>query len=191
MKTHVITLAKTFPKGHPKAGEETDFQKKVIYAIMFNRADAEAKEIKALKSFCCSTLADEFCDDSSVSEFYIPDKIHTIRTNMPLWQRRIKEVEAGEACLSIRMWTGRPYLSKQMEIVRLTKEDGVGIQQLDGYDVKAKNKVCKVYDTQGVKPVYAKKLARKDGLSLEDWRAWFKGCTDDSLAIIHFTHFRY
>jgi hypothetical protein len=35
-------------------------------------------------------------------------------------------------------------------------------------------------------------LANSDGLSLRDFEAWFKGYdTSKSLAIIHFTNFRY
>lgn len=42
-------------------------------------------------------------------------KIHTIRANFPLWEKRIKEVQEGRAVLSIRQWTGEPYRSKQVE----------------------------------------------------------------------------
>lgn len=51
-------------------------------------------------------------------------KIHTIRANFPLWEKRIKEVQEGRAVLSIRQWTGEPYRSKQVEIVRLAAEGG-------------------------------------------------------------------
>ena len=57
-------------------------------------------------------------------------KIHTIRANFPLWEKRIKEVQEGRAVLSIRQWTGEPYRSKQVEIVRLAAEGGVGVQKL-------------------------------------------------------------
>lgn len=58
-------------------------------------------------------------------------KIHTIRANYHLWERRIKEVQEGRAVLAVRQWTGKPYCSKQVEIARLTTEDGVGIQLLE------------------------------------------------------------
>ena len=55
-------------------------------------------------------------------------KLHTIRANYPLWKKRFEQIERGEACLSIRQWSGKPYASKQVEIARLTKDDGIGLQ---------------------------------------------------------------
>lgn len=57
-------------------------------------------------------------------------KIHTIRGNFPLWEKRLKEVQEGRAVLSVRQWTGVPYRSPQKELRRLTAEDGVGVQNL-------------------------------------------------------------
>lgn len=162
MKTYVITLANTFPAGHPKVGQPTYFREKVDAAL-------NGHEHAAVKT-----------DKNGWMSVEYSAKIHTIRTNVALWARRMNEVEAGEACLSIREWAGRPYLSKQVEIARLTREDGVGMQRLDGNDVWAKEEVCKVYDKHGVKPVRAEELAMKDGLSLEDWRAWFEQTDADS-----------
>lgn len=50
-------------------------------------------------------------------------KLHTIRANYEFWKNRFEQIEKGEACLSIRQWTGKPYRSKQVEIARLTRED--------------------------------------------------------------------
>ena len=120
-------------------------------------------------------------------------KLHTIRANYPLWEKRIKEVQLGKAVLSIRQWSGRPYCSKQVEIAMLTAVNVVGIQKLeiintwgvDRYTVLDNNLLAK-FD------VGPSELAKNDGLSLEDWLAWFKNY-DRSLpmAIIHFTKFRY
>lgn len=52
-------------------------------------------------------------------------KIHTIRNNYEFWKKRIDEVQNGNAVLSIRVWTGKPYASPQEEITYLTDEDGV------------------------------------------------------------------
>lgn len=113
-------------------------------------------------------------------------KIHTIRANYPLWKKRIAEVERGEACLSIRQWTGKPYRSKQVEIARLTKEDGVGIQRLEFVNGKL--------GLPRIGIVYQRKneIALNDGLSFEDWENWFKNYDlAQPMAIIHFTKFRY
>lgn len=168
MKTYVITLSKRFPTGHNRAGELTFFHEALSNALHNTEA----------------TLTLDDADDTSIQIY--ERKIHTIRANYPLWAKRIAEVERWEACLSIRQWTGRPYRSKQVEIARLTKDDGVGIQELifdhidefycltpDGYIPRAD-------------------IARNDGLSLEDWRSWFKGYDLTlPMAIIHFTKFRY
>lgn len=113
-------------------------------------------------------------------------KIHTIRSNYQLWEKRIAEVERGEACLSIREWTGKPYRSKQIEIARLTKDDGVGIQKLEFLDGKI--------GLPRIGIVYQRKteLASNDGLIIWDWEDWFKNYDLTQLmAIIHFTKFRY
>lgn len=114
-------------------------------------------------------------------------KIHTIRGNFPLWEKRLKEVQEGRAVLSVRQWTGVPYRSPQKEIRRLTAEDGVGVQNLSysheiiGFEI----------DKRGYR-VRLDNLSENDGLSLLDWEDWFKGADiSKPLAIIHFTKFRY
>ena len=162
MKTYVITLSKTFMKGSPRAGESTGFRRSLEKALQ-TPFDGGFR------------------------------KIHTIWRNVPLWRKRIEEVRQGEACLSIREWTGKPYASKQEEIARLTKEDGVGLQIIQFENI-IKEKPIKVYDTCGNfrAYTYAEYIANNDGLGLEDWLEWFKGCkADENLAIIHFTKFRY
>lgn len=57
-------------------------------------------------------------------------KIHTIRWNFHLWEKRLKEVQEGRAVLSIRQWTCAPYRSPQKELARLTGSDSVGGQAL-------------------------------------------------------------
>ena len=113
-------------------------------------------------------------------------KIHTIRANYELWSKRFEQINAGKACLSVRYWEGEPYRSKQHEIVRLPKDDGIGIQKL-------------IFDENSMflpsvdyKPVAVNWLADNDGLSLEDWIEWFRGYDiTKTLAVIHFTKFRY
>ena len=90
MKTYVITLSKKFMKGHPKAGNPTNF----------------------------------------INGFISHDKIHTIRANYSLWEKRIKEIEAVKAILSIRVWEDKPYRSRQIELAMLSCIDNVGIQKI-------------------------------------------------------------
>lgn len=113
-------------------------------------------------------------------------KIHTIRANYEFWAKRFEQINAGKACLSVRYWEGKPYRSKQHEIVRLTKDDGIGIQKLRFEENSM------FLPNVNYKPVAVGWLADNDGLSLEDWKAWFRGYDiTKPLAIIHFTKFRY
>lgn len=116
-------------------------------------------------------------------------KLHTIRANYELWKKHFDEILAGNACLSVRQWTGKPYRSKQVELARLTREDGIGIQMLR-IETLYGNERCLIGDT-GYE-VSFENIAKNDGLSYDDWKEWFKGYDlSKPLAIIHFTSFRY
>ena len=113
-------------------------------------------------------------------------KKHTIRANYPLWAKRIAEVQLGEAELSVRIWLGAPYRSKQAEVARLTKDDGVGIQKLVFWTGRIG------YPTVGDYNPSMKEIAHNDGLTTDDWVYWFNHYDlSKPLAIIHFTPFRY
>ena len=118
-------------------------------------------------------------------------KLHTIRANYLLWEKRIKEVKEGKAILSLRQWADKPYRSKTQEIVRLTASDGVGMQILE-FDKDRDGMVSwNFFDIDGKYPSL-EDVAHNDGLSLEDWKAWFKDYNfSHPLAVIHFTPFRY
>lgn len=115
-------------------------------------------------------------------------KLHTIRSNYPLWKARFEKIEAGKACLSVRFWEDKPYRSKQVELARLTAEDGIGLQMLSFAPFYTLT--VPFVDSHRIAP---DTLAANDGLSLQDWRDWFLGTADltSPLAIIHFTKFRY
>lgn len=167
MKTYVITLSKRFPTGHNRAGDLTFFHEALSNALHNTEA----------------TLTVDDADDTSIKIY--ERKIHTIRANYPLWAKRIAEIERGEACLSIRQWTGKPYHSKQVEIARLTKVDGVGIQKAELTNDLAE---CII----GERHYSYVDIARNDGLRPADWLDWFKGYElTQPMAIIHFTKFRY
>lgn len=178
MKTYVLTLSVTFPKGHPRAGEPTNFKEKMANAIYHMRHP------------------EVFEPGEPNNE---DEKYHTIRANNELWKKRFEEIERGEACLSIRQWSGLPYRSKQETIAVLTKDDGIGIQKLkfasdrDGqqcwWNFAIDGRYCH-YDTKA--DYVPNELAENDGLSYKDWQDWFRNYDlSKPLAIIHFTKFRY
>ena len=161
LKTYVLTLSPVFPKNHPRAGEETGFKPKFI---------------SALENMPC-----------------YHKKLHTIRANYALWRKRFEKIAAGEAVLSIRQWVGKPYgkSSTQIELAKLTHEDGIGIQKLD---MELGINIIEEPDSEPFEShiVSDLTLASNDGLSVADWKAWFRNYDKSHpLAIIHFTPFRY
>lgn len=124
-------------------------------------------------------------------EAFRKNKLHTIRANYPLWKKRIAEVQRGEAVLSVRQWSGRPYMSKQTTIATLTADDGVGIQQLRFHPDADGCILWQRFDIDGHYNNIIN-VANNDGLKYLDWRRWFKDYDlSKPLAIIHFTKFRY
>ena len=118
-------------------------------------------------------------------KFLKKEKIHTIRANYELWRKRMAEVQAGRAVLSVRQWTGKPYASQQEEIARLTAEDGVGIQKLE----LTNDLVGGIIGDHQYSYV---SIAKNDGLDPSDWLTWLS-CHElfKPMAIIHFKKFRY
>jgi len=110
-------------------------------------------------------------------------KIHTIRSNYELWDKRAKQINEGMAVLSIRYWSGKPYNSKQVEIAVLEK---IGIQRIE-FDCP----FCD-YVIDGHSLNFKESVARNDGLSVSDFEEWFKKYDlSKPMAVIHFTEFRY
>ena len=143
-------------------------------------------------------------------------KIHTIRANYELWKKRFQKIEAGEACLSLRFWSGKPYRSKQVEFLRLTREDGIGIQKIIMRREELPDRI--LYGAQVLEEwqhVWTRDIrrpvdmyARNDGLTPEDFIAWFAPTFEKArkkyatladlstamemeFAVIHFTKYRY
>lgn len=176
MKTYVLTVSRNFQTTHLRKGEETGFIGKILNGVKY---DGIYKSL-----------------DGS------PDtKIHTIRANYHLWKKRIDEVNEGEAILSVRYWSVKPYHSKQLRIVELGKDSGVGVQKLIGMDLqywmgfvlhnehKDEQREIEFSITHSIQ---AHTIAENDGLSYEDFKSWFKGYNlSQPMAIIHFTSFRY
>lgn len=118
-------------------------------------------------------------------------KKHTIRANYVLWRKRFEQIDKGEACLSVRQWTGKPYRSKQFELARLTREDGIGLQKLSFDKDRDGCILFNYFDIDG-RFANIEDVANNDGLSFSDWREWFKDYDfSQPMAIIHFTPFRY
>lgn len=179
-KTYVLMLSAIFPKTHNKAGIPTGF--KVKFALGQDCPDCDKpQDLSGVNISDCN---------GCVHACSLP-KLHTIRANYLLWEKRIKDIQNGHAVLSIRQWSGKPYRSKQVEIARLTAEDGVGIQKLCFDKDKDGVPSLRYFNING-KYIDREMLANNDGLSKEDWQEWFRGYDlSKPMAVIHFTKFRY
>ena len=114
-------------------------------------------------------------------------KKHTIRGNYELWKKRFEKIALGNACLSVRYWTGKPYNSKQVEVFNLKNTDGIGIEEIlfDDYLYS-----CLINGKRF--SVSSEFIAENDGLTPNDFEHWFKKYDfSKSMAIIHFSSFRY
>lgn len=119
------------------------------------------------------------------------DKKHTIRQNYDYWSEVIDQVKAGQAILSVREWTGKPYRSKQEEFLRLDKDSGIGYQEI----FMTHSGWCWEASIEGEYVVQLDTVCKNDGLSKSDFESWFFPDYNKndvvSGIIIHFTKFRY
>lgn len=180
MKTYVLMISRQFPATHKRRGEMTEF----IEKILSNPNTTPSDEIFGTPEFLNYTRRD-----------YDP-KIHTIRGNYELWRKRFKEIEKGNACLSLRYWEGKPYRSKQVEFLRFDRHEGIGLQKMNFINndfVSVSNGFRELGICDEVSRVVSiDDIAKNDGLSLSDFNDWFKGYDwSEPMAIIHFTRFRY
>ncbi len=112
------------------------------------------------------------------------DKIHTIRGNYELWEKRAEKINKGEAILSVRCWTGKPYNSKQREVFAFEK---IGVEK-----IQLDNLLGWFVNDEDNDRITLHELAKNDGLSIEDFKSWFKGQSfNEPKAVIHFNNFRY
>lgn len=167
MKPIVLIVSRQFQTKHPRKGQPTNFADKIKNAIAIMNGQQRL----------------------TGSEPPTALKLHTLRGDLQKWTKYLELIKAGTHYLSIREWAGRPRQSAQVEVLRLTKDNLIGLQRLD-FIPDNSGKSFSVMVDHKILPI--DKLANNDGLSLQDWVSWFKG-TDltQPMAIIHFTRFRY
>ena len=181
-----VMLSKTFFPQHPKAGEPTEFREKVQKGT----------------------------------------KRHTCRCNYDYWKDRIAKLQERQGVLSLRQWSGKPYekgshTEKIMDVPasivevqplvisrRIETEELYTIMEAKPYATKRR---YEFYASVEGTPVSIERLAANDGLTVEDFKAWFNPVFDDyaagrlkkgneviepseialTFAVIQFTTFRY
>lgn len=173
IKRYRIGISKQYPTTHTKQGISTYFSEKIQLA--------RCKQNGVLNPVM-------YADDMT----FIADlKFHTIRKNYQLWEHRIKEVQAGMAVLELFYWEGKPYRSKQIVFSTLDKSSGCGIQQILFIN-KDINQIAISNASFGFLYRKIQDVATNDGLSVEDFKEWFKKYDlSKPMACIQFTNFRY
>ena len=114
-------------------------------------------------------------------------KLHTIRGSYKLWEKRIAEVNAGNAFISLRQWEGKPYKSKQFEFMQL-HAGKVGIQKCE-IITKGTMKRIKILIDGEEYPI--ERISAMDGLNPFDLYYWMNPkCQNLHMknhCVIHFT----
>lgn len=132
-------------------------------------------------------------------------KRHTCRSNYEYWKEKIDRLKEVGGVLSVRQWSANPYRSPQ-EIVKNIPAELVGVQKLE-FHRERKEHYDELVNIRAVYYEYTatvdgyntpvELLAVNDGLTPEEFKAWFAPVFDkaeaDTLefAIIHFTKERY
>jgi len=159
----VITFSRTFPKTHPRAGEPTYFMERIWKMLTTgNLRDTEysvwanvPRKMKDGHWQLPHLWRDQMADDN-----FLP-KFHTIRAG--------NRWKVGEL-FSPRVWSGKPYASKQIAFappIKIEKIWDISIKIVNGEDVTVKLNNRSIL-LQDLMPI-----ALNDGLELNDFVAWF------------------
>jgi len=166
LKQIVIILSSQFMKDHPRSEEPTYFRESILLCL----EDGEMP----------------FIMDDGTALF---PKCHTCRADYEGWVEKIEQVNRGEAVLRVVCWSGIAYRSKWLDIITLTKDDGIGVQKLGFSSGKIDYPFI---DFDKITNLSINEISKNDGLLLQDFKDWFKGYDlSQPMAIIHFTKFRY
>lgn len=118
-------------------------------------------------------------------------KIHTIRANADLWEKRMLKVQEGKAVIELFYWSGKPRKSKQVVFKVIDKDSGCGIQLLDMSCLMDLN-LCLVITNTSARRIPLITVCLNDGLKMSDFKEWFKKYDlSETFAVIHFTGYRY
>lgn len=155
----VITFSRYFPKGHPKAGQPTRFMQKMWQGLI-QVGNLEYRE--AMRKI----IRDDFNADGVhwASKEWIP-KWHTIRSG--------NRWKVGDK-FSPRVWSGKPYASKQIQFapdIEIKKVQDFEIVILGGV-------ICFRINDRPRGQLYPlnahlQEIAKNDGLNTDDLISWF------------------
>jgi hypothetical protein len=164
----VITFSRTFPSYHPKAGQPTHFVEKIVGGLV-------ARDLKGCDTPLIKSLRDVgMLSIEALNGLYDNEepwfKHHTIRGG-----HRFK---AGDT-FSPRVWSGKPYNSKQIRIA-----PNIQVKRTWDFEMDALG-VCSIARpgeqqtyTFCIKENLDEVIARNDGLDDPDFYWWFSRSPD-------------
>ncbi len=155
----VIIFSRQFPKYHPKAGEPTHFIEQILNTV-FPRNDNGIINLDELNKQIRPYVNDLFLIDGLLKKW------HTIR-NGTNWK-------VGDK-FSPRIWSGKPYASKQIQFapdIEIKKVWDFEIIHSDGTGDYDKG-IWILIDNIVISDYWVNVLAKNDGLETDDLIAWF------------------
>lgn len=146
----VITFSRTFPAYHPKAGHPTNFVEKILQSLSKERIFNKAPDLY-------------FNPDAVMKVF--PPKYHTIRSG--------NRFKVGDK-FSPRIWSGKPYLSKQIIIA-----PDIEIKKVWNFEIKNEFQGDGWYNFFYLNGKHQTNnnleiISKNDGLTFEEMVHWFK-----------------
>lgn len=147
----VITFSRIFPAYHPRKGEPTFFAEKFLSSLNIAPADFSEQ---------LSNIVDVF---GYFNGEYDP-KNHTIRAG--------NRFKAGDY-FSPRVWSGKPYNSKQIIIAHDIEIENIMDIEIVGSTSNGKHLGLGAIYINGKMFFDWHELAKNDGLSLDDMESWF------------------
>lgn len=164
----VITFSRTFPAYHPKAGQPTYFVEKIWKSLGFSIEKHSHKNdiYPKLEGF-------EIIHKNKIEVYYQTCDLlyHTIGTNHPSIISKHHTIRAGSRWkagdyFSPRVWSGKPYNSKQIIIA-----PDIEIKKVWDFDMDLNG----IYSINGkyISEQDEYNLATNDGLSEANFQFWF------------------
>jgi hypothetical protein len=148
--SRVITFSRTFPSYHPKAGQPTYFVEKIW--------NSKRDGIGDLPDDYTAFVLNYINNVDGTPNIFSGQKFHTIRAGHR-WK-------AGD-WFSPRVWSGKPYNSKQIQFAP-------DIQIKKVWDVEFDGDGCLwIFSDKERGPRVLHTVAKNDGLTLEELISWF------------------
>lgn len=153
----VLTFSRHFPNGHPKAGQSTYFPEKVLNCFRENFQLPDSFK-QWIDNYAALLKGEDYLKAVAVRD----KKLHTIRAG--------SRFKSGDMA-SLRVWSDKPYRSKQIEFAQVEVKKvwsieiwlgdriTVGLPEIPGVQLRMLP-LCVV--------------AENDGLGCNDFEAWFR-----------------